>query len=408
MVAYSSMLLLLSLICFAHGLALHEKETTREMKKMDLLLAGPSTHPDHPDHVEILNDEDVADRSNEEDINQATGIAEYLNGGDMMMTQKQENEVITGKNRQGNAITNTRQFWSKAADGSPTVYYERDASFQDTNGILDAAIKEFTEYTCIKWVPRTNQRAYVTFFHGSGCYSSVGMTGRGQKISLQANNARGYGCMHVGVAVHEMIHAIGMFHEQSRVDRDQYVTINKANIVAGLAYNFDIMKNTVAPVEYDYDSIMHYGKTAFSRERGLITIEVKKQGITIGQRSGMSTLNKKGINIMYNCESAPTVAPVATTVAPVNPNPNPGPVANTIAVKIDDPILCPAFFNANLCSTLCLIRTICPGECVNNAENKDGRCTGWAESSRKYCVQTKYVGYMWRNCKAACLKQHPC
>ena len=59
------------------------------------------------------------------------------------------------------------------------------------------------------------------------------------------------------VIIHEMLHAVGFHHEQSRTDRDDYVTINTANIEAGFEDNFDKETTTILSA-YDLTSIMHY------------------------------------------------------------------------------------------------------------------------------------------------------
>jgi hypothetical protein len=64
------------------------------------------------------------------------------------------------------------------------------------------------------------------------------------------------------IMAHELGHALGLEHEQSRPDRDAYVQINYGNIQAGYEYNFDIAGN--ANGQYDFDSVMHYGAYAFS------------------------------------------------------------------------------------------------------------------------------------------------
>ena len=57
------------------------------------------------------------------------------------------------------------------------------------------------------------------------------MIGGGQVLSLQAG-----GCTNIGIVAHELIHALGFYHEQSRNDRDSFVTVNYNNILSGLYY----------------------------------------------------------------------------------------------------------------------------------------------------------------------------
>ena len=59
------------------------------------------------------------------------------------------------------------------------------------------------------------------------CSSSVGRKGGMQTVHL------GHGCKRLGTIMHEMMHVLGIIHEQSRPDRDQYLKINFANLKKG-------------------------------------------------------------------------------------------------------------------------------------------------------------------------------
>ena len=69
-----------------------------------------------------------------------------------------------------------------------------------------------------------------TFVHSS-CYSNIGRTGGEQDISLMG------ACLKTGTAVHEMMHALGFWHEQSRPDRDTWVHVIQSNIQEGKGHN---------------------------------------------------------------------------------------------------------------------------------------------------------------------------
>ena len=68
--------------------------------------------------------------------------------------------------------------------------------------------------------------------------------------------------------MHELMHAAGFWHEQSRADRDDWITINWGNIQAGMEFNFlkyDLRKTDHLGAEYDTCSVMHYGAYAFAK-----------------------------------------------------------------------------------------------------------------------------------------------
>ena len=57
-------------------------------------------------------------------------------------------------------------------------------------------------------------------------------------------------CVYKGVIIHELMHAVGFWHEQSRPDRDDHVTILWHNIIRGMEYNFN---------KYSWDMIQTLG-----------------------------------------------------------------------------------------------------------------------------------------------------
>lgn len=60
------------------------------------------------------------------------------------------------------------------------------------------------------------------------CFSYIGkLPSGGQNLSI------GNGCDEQHIVEHEFLHALGLYHEQSRPDRDDYLTIMFENIQTG-------------------------------------------------------------------------------------------------------------------------------------------------------------------------------
>ncbi|MFE8602955.1 M12 family metallopeptidase [Archangium violaceum] len=221
-----------------------------------------------------------------------------LNEGDMVVGLYDQVVEAMSKN---NAIRNPQMKWP-LVNGKVVVPYEvQPGVSRQTVAALEAAIQEYKQKTCVQFVKRTaKDRNYVSVFEGDGCYSYVGCIQQGkQELSL------GQGCEFKGTAAHELLHALGFYHEQSRPDRDQYITINFQNVESGLEDQFDVCQDcTTQDIPYEYASIMHYGAEAFTKN-GKATMVPKKAGARVVEpydKPGLTALDVKKLHKLYGCK----------------------------------------------------------------------------------------------------------
>ncbi|XP_068117163.1 embryonic protein UVS.2-like isoform X2 [Hyperolius riggenbachi] len=166
--------------------------------------------------------------------------------------------------------------------------------------VIYSAIEEYTSLTCIRFIQRTVETDYVQIYSADGCWSYLGRNGGPQELSLFSP-----GCVARGIVQHELNHVLGFVHEHTRGDRDTYVSIEWDYIPDGYKSNFEKSQpdtNNVG-LPYDYFSVMHYSKYAFSKAPGQPTIVPKPDAnIPIGQRYGLSNLDLLKINRLYQCD----------------------------------------------------------------------------------------------------------
>ncbi|XP_062556316.1 high choriolytic enzyme 1-like [Armigeres subalbatus] len=227
-----------------------------------------------------------------EQINDAEQLGGHFEG-DIVLDSNQK-EILESKRT---ALVGSSYLWPNYI-----VYYSIVTADFTTAQItqIKTAMSAIMLVSCIKFVERTTQTAYVSVQgQYTGCWSNLGHTGGQQFVNLQPN-----GCMVLGTIIHEFLHALGFVHMQSASDRDFYVKINWAAIQSGKSHNFDRYDSTFINdygIPYDYNSVMHYRADSFTAT-GEDTIIPYESGVTIGQRAGLSFKDIKRINYLYpNC-----------------------------------------------------------------------------------------------------------
>ncbi len=141
--------------------------------------------------------------------------------------------------------------------------------------------------------------------------SPVGMRGGQQGINIVSWT----GASSKFIIVHELMHTLGIIHEQSRSDRDTFVDVTTfcGNVTGGCmsaTYLNNFPKQNDANIygPYDFDSVMHYGQCDFSTNMncpaGGITISVNapftaQWQTAIGQRDHLSYLDGVTLTQLY-------------------------------------------------------------------------------------------------------------
>ncbi len=192
-------------------------------------------------------------------------------------------------------------WWTNAV-----VPYEFDGNVSSARrAIALDAMAEWEAVANVVFVPRTVATNYIHIQdHGELNNSQVGMVGGEQIINIHS-----WGSLFI--IVHELGHALGLWHEQSRADRNTYITVHLDRVEEGKEHNFDIHSSDgyiIGP--YDFDSLMHYGECDFSEcadcgsdPINCRTISMKPgwepmQGL-IGQRDRISDLDAITMWMMY-------------------------------------------------------------------------------------------------------------
>ncbi|XP_036024195.1 meprin A subunit alpha [Onychomys torridus] len=188
----------------------------------------------------------------------------------------------------------------------PIPYILADNLDLNAKGAILNAFEMFRLKSCVDFKPYEGESSYIIFQKFSGCWSEVGDQHGGQNLSI------GLGCDYKAIIEHEILHALGFYHEQSRSDRDDYVNIWWDEILPDYEHNFNTYDDsfiTDLNTPYDYESVMHYSPFSFNKNESIptITTKIPEFNSIIGQRLDFSTIDLERLNRMYNCTTTHTL-----------------------------------------------------------------------------------------------------
>lgn len=144
--------------------------------------------------------------------------------------------------------------WSKNV-----VPFEISSGLSATmEGRIAQAVAHWNANTIVRLQPRDGEGDFVRFVTGDGCLSHVGKKGGKQEIKLSSDCS-------VGNVTHEIGHAVGLYHEQNRDDRDDFVIVDFDNVEEGKEDQFE--KGPFGSLDvgaFDFNSRLLYSPFAFA------------------------------------------------------------------------------------------------------------------------------------------------
>ncbi|GAV06148.1 hypothetical protein RvY_16179 [Ramazzottius varieornatus] len=187
--------------------------------------------------------------------------------------------------------------------------------------------------SCIQFVPRKTEVDFINFIKGFACFSNVGRQGGKQLISVTQD------CLQEpGAIQHLVLHALGLFHENARVVRNTFVTINRDNVLPDAINYFNAYVDygpSAGP--YDVESLTHYPFTVFAMNQSGPTILPKKTNSRMGQLDGLSSLDIAKIQTAYGCHQleSSTADPSNPKLLDITPDPPDQPATPASTSQVD-------------------------------------------------------------------------
>ena len=187
------------------------------------------------------------------------------------------------------------------------------------------SLKFMEDQSCLTFVEQDRSfpdypGGVMRFIRAGGCWATVGRDPYQDDDKPKNYISLGPNCMGPGTIQHEVLHSLGVNHEQGRVDRDDYVNLHMENVDEYLHSQFEKteLKYWVdMKVPYDFHSVMQYSGTSFSNKKDKFgnkepTITYKfdgnnyKKGDPVASKGGMGPFGLSSMDLyqlcyMYEC-----------------------------------------------------------------------------------------------------------
>merc|ERR1711872_1032870 len=143
---------------------------------------------------------------------------------------------------------------------------------------------------------------------GGDCFGGGYTDGTGvaspRKLVMSAACLSEDSAANLAFMTHEVFHALGVVHTQSRPDRDVHITVNTDNILSRWLSQYDKCSQCLTHgTIYDCNSIMHYRDTAFQKPGHGPTMTAKRDDCNLHTYpSEVTTSDWNLIKAMYNCK----------------------------------------------------------------------------------------------------------
>ncbi len=224
-----------------------------------------------------------------------------FNGKEIQAIKKGDKYFIEGDifiekefNTKGTALDYEPRRWK-----NNTFVFKIDPNFPKKERIYDAF--KFFQETNIRFKEHTDEKNYVLFQYikDDGCWSRLGMRNKGEQEIVIDNWGE------AGNVAHEICHALGLWHEQMRPDRDEYIKVEFDNITEDWKGQYKARENkpwVYTSATFDFGSIMLYDSwgccgVAIDESKPIMT---KLDGKTFdSQREKLSATDIETLNRLY-------------------------------------------------------------------------------------------------------------